>query len=274
MNKKRNTATTTGEPAPRVRLIHWKREETEERIQRLRAAGYSVNAAPLGGAFLRELRADPPAAVVIDLSRLPSHGRDVAAAIRQSKSTRHIPIVFVEGEPTKVRRIAELLPDAIYTSWNRIRGALKRAISQPQAEPLAIESALAGYSGTPLPKKLGIKSDYSVVLLGAPKDFAATLGRLPAGVELRQQARGRCDLILWFCKSRADLEKRVSRLGQLAGPGGLWIAWPKQASGVATDLTQSAVRAAGLAAGLVDYKIAAIDETWSGLRFTRRRTGK
>ncbi|MGD8867539.1 MAG: hypothetical protein PVI01_07905 [Gemmatimonadales bacterium] len=260
-----------GGRAPKVRLIHWKPEEIEERAQRLRAAGYSVNAAPFSGAFLRELRGDPPAAVVIDLSRLPSHGRDVAASIRQSKSTRHIPIVFVEGEPAKVERVRELLPDATYTSWTRFRRSLKRAIAGARQEPLATGSTLAGYSGTPLPKKLGIKSEYSVALIGAPQDFETTLGELPTGVVLRRQARGRCDLIVWFCKSRAELERRVDHLGQLAGPGGLWIAWPKQASGVSTDLTPAAVRAAGLAVGLVDYKIAAIDATWSGLRFTRRR---
>lgn len=274
MDSERKSARKTGESAQHVRLIHWKAEEAKERAQRLEADGYSVNAAPFAGAFLSELRQDPPAAVVIDLSRLPSHGRDVAAAIRQSKSTRHIPIVFVDGEPAKVERIKELLPDAVYTSWSSIRAALRRAISRPPAKPVRTESTLAGYSGTPLAKKLGIKADYSVALIGAPEDFRTTLGQLPEGVEFRQQARGRCDLIVWFCKSRAELEKRVSRLGQRAGPGGLWIAWPKQASGVSTDLTQSAVRAAGLAVGLVDYKIAAIDEVWSGLRFTQRKTGK
>ncbi|MGD8699278.1 MAG: hypothetical protein PVJ43_08315, partial [Gemmatimonadales bacterium] len=101
--------------------------------------------------------------------------------------------------------------------------------------------------------------------------FEQTLGELPAGVVLRRQARGHCDLVVWFCKSQAELKRRVERLGELAGPGGLWIAWPKQASDISTDLTQAKVRATGLAAGLVDYKIAAIDATWSGLRFTRRR---
>jgi CheY-like chemotaxis protein len=254
-----------------VRLIHWKPEEAMERADRLRAAGYTVDATPLSGAFLRDLRADPPAAVVIDLSRLPAQGRDVGAAIRQSKSTRPIPLVFVDGEAAKVERVRKLLPDAVYTSWSRIRSSLKQAIAQPPAEPVATESTLAGYSGTPLAKKLGIKPDYVVALVGAPEGFEKTLGELPAGVVLRRQARGHCDLVVWFCKSQAELKRRVERLGELAGPGGLWIAWPKQASDISTDLTQAKVRATGLAAGLVDYKIAAIDATWSGLRFTRRR---
>ena len=270
--KKRASPARRGANAPPVRLIHWKPEEAEERAERLRVTGHAVNAAPLSNAFLRELREQPPIAIVIDLSRLPAQGRDVGAAIRHSKSTRHIPIVFVDGEPAKVERVRKLLPDAVYTSWDRIGSSLKLAIAQPPAEPVATASTLAGYSGTPLAKKLGIKPDYAVALVGAPDGFETTLGRLPDGVRLRRQARGRCDLIVWFCRSQAELVKRIESLGRQAGPGGLWIAWPKQASDVSSDLTQAAVRATGLAAGLVDYKIAAIDATWSGLRFTRRKS--
>ncbi|NNG17367.1 MAG: DUF3052 domain-containing protein [Gemmatimonadales bacterium] len=133
------------------------------------------------------------------------------------------------------------------------------------------KSALAGYSGTPLPKKLGIKAGYVVALVGAPQGFEKTLGRLPDDVQLRKQARGKPDLVVWFARSRKELESRVKRMGALAGVGGLWIAWPKKASGLATDLSQSDVRKVGLASGLVDYKVAAIDETWSGLKFARRK---
>ncbi len=255
---------------PRVRLIHWNAGEAAERAARLRAAGYVVSHKPPTDGFLRELRGSVPAAVVIDLGRLPSHGRDIALAIRQSKSTRHLPLVFVDGDPAKVARVKELLPDAVYTTWSRIRGSLKRAIDRPPVEPVVPASSLAGYSGTPLPRKLGIKAGSVVILVNAPQDFERTLGTLPDDVALRRQARGRCDLVIWFSKSRRDLERRVDRLGTLAGKGGLWIAWPKKASGISSDLTQADVRRAGLAAGLVDYKICAIDETWSGLKFTRR----
>jgi hypothetical protein len=107
------------------------------------------------------------------------------------------------------------------------------------------ESALAGYSGTPLAKKLGIKPDFTVILVGAPQDFEKTVsGDLPEGVKFRRQARGRCDLIIWFCKSQKELKTRVKALGELSGAGGLWIAWPKQTSGIRTDLTRR--RAGGL----------------------------
>ncbi len=256
---------------PRIRLIHWNAAEAAERAARLGQGALEVEHAPLDPAGLRALRADPPAAVVIDLSRLPSHGRDLGAALRQAKTTRGILLVFVGGEPEKVTRVRELLPDAVYTEWAGIHEALRRAMAHPPTEPVAPESTLAGYSGTPLPRKLGIKSGYAVALVGAPEDFEHTLGELPPEVTLRRRAQGRCDLIVWFVGSRRDLERRVARYGAKAGAGGLWICWPKKASGVVSDLSERVVRETGLATGLVDYKIASIDRTWSGLRFTRRK---
>ena len=259
---------------PRVRLIHWNAAEAAERARQLRTAGYQVAHKGLEPhAILRELAGKPPAAVVIDLTRMPSQGRDLALFLRQRKTTRHVPLVFAGGDPEKVKRIRKLLPDATYTGWNRIGAALKRALARPPAKPVVPDSSLAGYSGTPLPKKLGIKENSVVALLGAPPGFGNTLGKLPAGVRLRTNTRDACDRILWFTKSRKQLEKRVGPLGRaLSDKGGLWIAWPKQASGVATDLTQNDVRRIGLAAGLVDYKICAIDATWSGLLFAVRKS--
>ncbi len=256
----------------RVRLIHWNAEEAAERIEKLRAAGYEVEYGELGPETRRTLRNNPPAAFVIDLSRMPTQGRDVGIALRGRKTTRHTPLVFVEGDPEKVERIKRNLPDALYTSWSRIRSSLKQAIAKPPAEPVVPASNLAGYSGTPLPKKLGIKPNAVVALVGAPKDFEQTLGELPEGVKLKKQANGACDLIIWFVRLRAELYDRIKEMGELTGSGGLWIAWPKQASGVASDLTQNVVRETGLASGLVDYKVCAIDATWSGLKFARRKT--
>jgi CheY-like chemotaxis protein len=255
----------------RLRLVHWNAGEAREQAATLRAAGYVVNHSDVTPETLRELRRNPPLAMVIDLSRIPSHGRDVALAIRGSKTTRHIPIVFVEGDAKKVAGIKKLLPDAEYTTWRRIRSSLKRAISNPPAEPAVPASNLAGYSGTPLVKKLGIKAGYKVSLVGSPADFEETLGTLPDGVTLRRRL-GAADLIIWFTKSRAELERRIGAMATKVGEGGMWIAWPKQASGVPTDLTQNDVRRIGLASGLVDYKICAIDATWSGLKFARRKS--
>ena len=256
----------------RVRLIHWNAAEAKERAARLRAAGYHVAAdVPSGPTLLRELQENPPAAVVIDLSRLPAQGRDVGVALRVSRAARQMPLVFVGGDPAKVARVKELLPDATYTTWDRIRTSLKRAIARPATEPVPLRSKFAAYAATPLIKKLGIRADAVVGLVGAPDGFQKTLGRLPDGAVVRNQARGQCELLLWFTTSRKDLERRVRQMGALAGRDGLWILWPKASSGLGSDLTQTVVRKIGLAAGLVDYKIAAIDATWSGLRFTRKR---
>jgi len=255
-----------------IRLVHWNAAEAEQRAAQLTAAGYEVLfALPNGREFLRELKATLPAAVVIDLSRLPSQGRDLALLVRSQQATRRTPLVFAGGKVEKVARVQETLPDAVYTPWGRIRSALKRAISHPPAQPVRPESAFAGYSGQPLVKKLGIKPHMTVALYAAPEGFAETLGPLPEGDELRAGARGRHGLLIWFVRSGGDLHRGIERMARLAGESPLWIAWPKKASGLAANVSEPEVRQAGLDAGLVDYKVCAIDATWSGLLFRNRK---
>jgi hypothetical protein len=130
----------------------------------------------------------------------------------------------------------------------------------------------AGYSGTPLAQKLGIKPGHSVALLKAPDGFEATLVGLPDGVTIRTAARGTNDVLVSFHTRRVDFERRLPVLvGALDVDGGLWIAWPKKASGVPTDMTEDTVREVALPIGLVDNKVCAIDDTWSGLRVVWRR---
>jgi hypothetical protein len=129
----------------------------------------------------------------------------------------------------------------------------------------------AGYSGTPLVRKLGIKPGSRLGLIGARDGFDVTLGELPADVSVRRRVRGPLDVIVAFCSSRSELERRLPALRAALDPaGGLWVAWPKRASGVATDLGENLVRELGLGAGLVDNKVCAIDEVWSGLRLVVR----
>ena len=128
----------------------------------------------------------------------------------------------------------------------------------------------AGYSGTLLVKKLGIKPGTTVALIGAPEGFLKTLGELPPGVRLISGRRGRCELALWFVRSVGELRREVGRTAGYAG-GRLWIAWPKKSSALAAGFGGDDVRAAGLGAGLVDFKVCAVDETWSALRFSPRR---
>ncbi len=128
---------------------------------------------------------------------------------------------------------------------------------------------MAGYSGTPLARKLGIKPGHRVLVLGAPGGFA--IPGLPDGVEPRTTARGRADVIVSFHDRRDELARRMPRLRALMEPAaGLWIAWPKRASGVPTDLTEDVVRELAIEHRLVDNKVCAIDGTWSGLRLVIR----
>ena len=129
---------------------------------------------------------------------------------------------------------------------------------------------MAGYSGTPLPKKLGIRPGDDLALLGAPDAFS--LDDLPPGVETRRRAQGRFDVVVSFHTRRADLAQRFPVLMRvLAVDGRLWVAWPKRASGLPTDITEDVVREVALPTGMVDNKVCAIDDTWSGLRLVLRR---
>ena len=130
---------------------------------------------------------------------------------------------------------------------------------------------MAGYSGTPLPKKLGIKSHQRIALVNAPKNFLKLLGPLPSDVRIVKRPDGPLDLILLFVDREQVLAKQFPILaGQLARDGMIWIAWPKKSSGVATDLVFEKVQRIGLDCKLVDVKICAIDEVWSGLKFVIR----
>jgi hypothetical protein len=134
--------------------------------------------------------------------------------------------------------------------------------------------AMAGYSGTPLAKKLGIQPGHHVVLLGAPKGFAETLEPLPP-VELATALRAAADVVVLFVTARADLEKKFAGVvAKLHPAGGFWVAWPKKASKVPTDMTEDVVRAVALPRGLVDNKVCAIDDVWSGLRLVIRKENR
>lgn len=129
---------------------------------------------------------------------------------------------------------------------------------------------MAGYSGTPLPQKLGIKEGHKVALVGAPAGFE--IGTLPMGAIVSRRLGKQQDVIVAFVKSRAELAAKIDELRpRMTQAGGLWIAWPKKASGMATDMTEQAIRDVALPTGLVDNKVCAIDETWSGLRLVIRR---
>lgn len=133
--------------------------------------------------------------------------------------------------------------------------------------------ATAGYSGKPLVAKLGIKAGTAVAILNPPRGYERVLGKLPSDVRRKPRVTTTVplDFIQFFTTEKRDLEREFKKLERALSPAGmLWISWPKKASGKATDLTEDVIRTVGLAHGLVDVKVAAVDETWSGLKFVRR----
>lgn len=258
----------------RLVLIHWNKAEAPARASRLERLGYLVDTPALDGPeLLRSMRENPPGGIVIDLSRLPSHGTAVAVALRRSAATRLAPIVFVDGDPAKVEKTKAVLPDARYTHWTLIGPVLEHALANPPKE-VVTPGAMESYGNSPLAKKLGILAGVSVILLGAPKGFEAQLGDLPEGATLhhRPTSKTKGKVVILFARSTRDLQRGFGgALRHMAEKGALWIAWPKKTSGLPSDLTQQWVRQFGMSHGLVDYKICAVDATWSGLRFARRR---
>jgi CheY-like chemotaxis protein len=257
---------------PRIALVHRDAEAGAGVARALRRAGHAVTlVSPPSPEALRRLAAAPPEAIVIDLDRSPSEGGAVATWLRQRKATRGVPLLLAGGESAKVARVRALLPDAAYASWRDVGRSLKALLRASRVRPApVVPGTMAGYSGTPLPMKLGIREGRCVLLLRAPAGFEATLGALPAGVRVRRSGKG-ADVVLLFVRTRVDLDAGLESAGKrMTDAGRLWIAWPKRASGLETDVTQNDVRALGLLSGLVDYKICAIDATWSGLCFARR----
>jgi hypothetical protein len=256
----------------RIRYIDWNLEEKDARSNRLKKLGYEVDPTPFDNQSLPALKSNLPQAVVIALDRRPSQGRDIAMYLRKTRATRQVPLIIVGGEAEKIKGLQEHLPDAMYTTWERIDIDLKQAIDQPPQEPVVPRSLFDQYSGTPLPKKLGIRPASQVGLVDAPQDFPGTLGELPAGASLVHQPQAGCDIVIWFVTGKLEYERRLLEIARLAEKGALWVVWPKKASGVSTDVSQTVVRASGLAAGLVDYKICSVDNTWTGLCFRWRKS--
>lgn len=258
--------------AARVLVLHWNAADAAECVERLRKAGFHADhfVEEYGEGFKR-IRANPPDAIVIDLGRRPATGREIGIHLRGHSSTRNIPLVFIEGDDAITAQIQSLLPDAQFTSWANAAAALKRALSNPPLQPVS-PGTFAGYSGTPLPKKLRIQEGSVVALLHAPGEFLARFEPiLPPGVTL-QKRPGAASVILGFYQSAAVLELDLAKIAPEIQEGRtLWLIWPKKTSGVATDLSEPKVRELGLAYGLVDYKVCAVDETWSGLAFAVRK---
>lgn len=254
-----------------ILLVHWNEKEAKEHSRVLKSLRHKTQfLCDSEKPNLLAIRESPPDLFLIDLSRLPSHGREIAGYFRRTKSTRAVPILFVSDDSERVAGVRKLIPDATFGTWEEIETTIAKAIRNVPQSPV-VPGTMAGYSGTPLPKKLGIRENYSVLLVGAPERFERKLEPLPAGVELVEDGKG-ANVAVLFARSEGALVRDFRPLAKsLPEKVALWIAWPKKASGIVTDLTENVVRELGLASGWVDYKVCAIDETWSGLCFARKK---
>jgi CheY-like chemotaxis protein len=252
---------------PRVLVIHRRLEIAAERASRLCGDGLEASAYPaLGPSAFRLIRANPPDAILIDLTELPSYGRTMAALLREQKATRHIPLVFLKGDPDKAERVRELMPDAVFALWPNVAPAIRKAIRQAPAEPAPLNTPK-----TPLARKLRIQEGSEVALLYAPANVRDLLGPLPESVRLQKQI-GDAPLVLVFLKSAAALERELPALASRMQKGRtLWICWPKRSSAEPCDLSMNLIREMALPFGLVDSKLCAMDATWSASAFTLRR---
>src|SRR4030095_12945821 len=243
-------------------------DERRARQKQLERLGFEVLFEYAPGGSMTAIRAgSEPDALVIDMSRLPSQGREIGRVIRMTKSTRHWPLVFVDGEE-KIALTKALLPDATYTTWDRIKTALTKAISRPLTTPVVPKDTM---SAKPPVEKLGVKPGFTVALLGSPKGFADTLKHLPKKLTFTAKPDPKADLFLCFARTAHEMHAQFLSLKTNVDRQTLWMIWPKKASGIKSDLGGNVVREGGLAAGWVDYKVCAVDDTWSGLAFKKRK---
>ena len=246
----------------RIRLVHWKAAEAAALLDALRGGGHSVEYdEKVNSTDFRAFRQSPPDAFVIDLSRMPSHGREVAIYFRGQKAMRQVPILFVDGEPEKVAGIQKVLPDAVYTTSARVRSALREALKNRPASPVVPMQMMERYATRTVAQKLGIAVGTVAAVIDPPRNYAAVIGELPEGAVLEENPAAACAVTLWFVHGA-----QLPAVRKLAARTKLWILWRK--GGV---VTQHVVRESAAAVGLVDYKICALHEGWSGMLFAVKK---
>jgi len=255
----------------RLQVITSDTQKADSLRSQLEQAKHLVQTGPMGEALRKSLLRSPPDAILMDLDRAPATGRDLGLFLRVQKATRHCLLVYVDGDPDKVASIRALLPDAVYTRAESALEDLNRGLANTPAAPHIPESVFAGYAGRPLVAKLGIKPGMVVALIDAPQGFESSLEPLPDPIQIRRELDSHTDMVLWFSTRKSALSSHLAETLRSIEGGKLWIFWPKVSAGLESDLTQKIVRRLGLDAGWVDFKVCAVDETWSGLCFTARK---
>lgn len=251
----------------RIRLFHWKAEEARPLTTVLQAAGHSVDyqeklSSP------RELLKSVPDAYVFDLTRTPSHSRELAVYLRGARASRHVPMVFVGGEPEKVEYVRRVIPDAAYTSITRLKSALKSAIANPPANPLRPMQMMERWSHRSTAQKLGIAKACRVAVIDPPHDYAKAIGALPDGAALDEESTEDCQIALWFVHGVPEFHAALPRMRKLASRSRLWVLWRKKK---ADGLDGNFIRKCANDFGLVDYKICSFNDTWSGMVFSVKK---
>ncbi len=196
----------------------------------LERLGHTVQAGPITENIRQQLLDQPPQAIIFDANRAPATARDTGIFLRLQKATRGIILVYLGGKPERVREIKQHLPDAVFTTEADLVNDLERSLAKPPTDPTIPGSVFAGYSGRPLPAKLGIKPGMRVALIDAPPGLTDLLTPLPAAVDIVDGGRDP-DITLWFVSSRSGLSANLHPVLKRSGNGKLWIAWPKKPPG-------------------------------------------
>jgi hypothetical protein len=260
----------SGKERPLARVIGWRGAALKKYDAAFHRAGFVTDISPfkpsgIVGQFARQ----GPAAVVLDCDNRPSDARAIAVMLRMSRAARHIPLVFAGGVQEKLARLRRDLPDATFCRWEEAAAAVKRIVRAPL--PVRVVVPAERFSGAPLPKKLGLGTDMRVALLHAPEGFEEILGDLPEGVRLGARIHKETRLALCFAYNAEAVDHIAAQMQKSLPPAAsVWVMHPKMTGRYHTDFNQNHVRAVMRAAGFMDYKVCAVDQDWSGLKFSRK----
>lgn len=248
----------------RVRVLKWR--DPGALLWAVKNAGHQVDfeVKPT----ISTVRKTSPEAIVIDLSITPARGRDWAVALRGRKSTRHIPIVFVDGEPEKVQKIRDLLPDAVYTTLDQVAKVVKRAIRKAPAAPVVPPQYMERWTARTTAQKMGIVAGTRVAVLDPPPDYARVLGEMPADVVLEEDPEEVLPVTIWFVRDTEEYVRALPRKRGLAARSKFWVVWPK---GQQDGINGNVIRETALQLGLVDYKICSVNEVWTAMVFAVKK---
>lgn len=257
---------------PRVRLLHWNSQEAERHIAILQRSHHSVEYdEQFRPALMKCWRESPPGAFVIDLSRLPSQGREIAVALRQSPRTRKVPIVFCGGAEEKVSAVRSVLPDAAYCSVETLAATLRKTLLEPPADPVKPALMMERYKDRTAAQKLGIAPSSVVALIDPPSHALKILGQLPPDVEIVEEWTPQVSVMLCFLHHPHSVAATLTEVRQRASESKLWMLWRKGGSAARGDVTEGIVREYALKLGLVDYKICSVDSVWTAMLFARKK---